>query len=288
MRYLKNVEHKNHKGKTEEIWSMFGRSKNVLRLAVIEGANKDCVNGLRGKGGRPIDTLMHSFVFSLPDTVPRPTKEQWKAITKDIMYGLSDFLDVDPKELSRRSFSNVHNEQKPHLNLVVGRIWNGEIKNKIKQRAVLVQLKRNFNKAVLTHLGVSHLDYNPKENNLGNMNKWQWEQRNAKQQQQKIQDVYSISKKLLDRFALQLGKWIEGKQPIKRANNTLEQAKNKIELTKADLEMFNDLIKKAEKQKGETSGLTIKNKCSKCKTKTVTIKNAICSNCTLRGDKMKR
>lgn len=287
MRYLQNKEHKNHKGKTEAIWPIFGDAEKCLTLAVTEGTTKECKNGLKGKGGRPIDTLMQSFVFSLPVDVPRPTPKQWKAITKDLIIGMAEFLEVEPKELARRSFGNVHDEKCPHLNIVIGRIWDGEIKNKLKQRSVLGQFKRDYNKAVYKHLGVSNLDHIPENENLGTMKKWQWEQWKAKEEQKKLALGHSNSKKLLKRFTLQLGKWVEGKQPIKRADNTLKQVINNMAIPEDALEFFDDVIKKAEKQKGELSGLTIKNKCSQCKTRTVTIENAVCSRCSSGGGKIK-
>jgi hypothetical protein len=287
MRYLQNIEHKNHKGKTEAILPIFGDAEKCLTLAVTEGTKKECKNGMQGKGGRPIDTLMQSFVFSLPDTMPRPTPKQWKDVARDLIIGMADFLEVEPEELARRSFGNVHDEKCPHLNIVIGRIWDGEIKNKLKQRSVLGQFKREFNKAILTHMGVSHLDYVPVNENMGTMKKWQYEQMKAKEEQKKLALGHSNSKKLLTRLTLQLGKWIEGKKPIKRVENTLKQAINNIEIPEEALLFFDEAIKKAEKQKGETSGLTIKNKCSQCKTRTVTIENAICSKCSSGSGKIK-
>ncbi|WP_218576004.1 hypothetical protein, partial [Pseudomonas sp. FSL R10-0056] len=78
------------------------------------------------KGGRPVQSYAQSFVFCLPPSVKKPTTEEWKEITKDIVKEIAKKLEVSLSDLNGKIFANVHDQDNPHLNLVVPRVLNGK------------------------------------------------------------------------------------------------------------------------------------------------------------------
>ncbi|WP_205903768.1 hypothetical protein, partial [Pseudomonas viridiflava] len=78
------------------------------------------------KGGRPVQGYAQSFVFGLPPSVQKPTPEQWKSITNDILKELAKKLGIEVTDFKGKIFANVHEQDNPHLNLVVSRIINGK------------------------------------------------------------------------------------------------------------------------------------------------------------------
>ncbi|MBE3995239.1 hypothetical protein HJ131_22680, partial [Vibrio parahaemolyticus] len=110
--------------------------------------------------------------FILPKNTIRPTEDQWKAIAKDIFKVVKS--GVDGNLTQDHVYMNIHDQDNPHLNLVVSKIIDGKRERKIDQKAILSKMKLQFNKSVLDHCDFDYRDYVPQETNLGPRQKtWQ-------------------------------------------------------------------------------------------------------------------
>lgn len=124
------------------------------------------------KGGRPTSAYAVSYCFSLPRNTLRPTPKQWRKIAKDVIKTLQE--KVPEISSSDHLFLNVHDQENPHLNLVVQKVVNGKRLRKIDQYALLGAFKSTFNVAVLKHCDFDYKDYEPKQVGLGPRKKaWQ-------------------------------------------------------------------------------------------------------------------
>lgn len=162
--YLKDKEHKNHKDRTSEIIPLHGREDNFLDTVVGEADKLQLQRDKAKKGGRPISSLAQSFVFAMPsDFVGKPDKKQYKAMAKDMLKVIADRLDLPLSSLQNHCFINVHvNDNNPHINIVVGRVIDGQNYEKILTRPSTTNaLKRESGRTVKRHLGLDINKYQP-------------------------------------------------------------------------------------------------------------------------------
>jgi len=190
-RYLEDANHRNHRGKTEAITPVSGNWRRLTAEQTLRASQRTAKTQARGKGGRPIETLGHSFVVSLPAEL-RPTPQQWRAIALDVVKAIQLKLPADqamtgPGDL----FVNAHeNTKNPHLNILIGKLAeNGEIRKRVTQKAVLSAVKTAVNAAVFRELGADHAEYVPRRSGLRNMEKWQYEQELAKEAIQRAHEA---------------------------------------------------------------------------------------------------
>lgn len=159
-RYLEDANHRNHRDKTEAIIPIQGDWRQLVMrqtgLMTERNLNKP-------RGGRPVETLAHSFVISLPPDL-RPTPEQWQKIVSAAILGLSKGLPEGQELVRPDIFANIHdNPNNPHANIVIGKLApNGEIRKAITQKAALHRLKLTVNDAILRVMGVSNENYEPR------------------------------------------------------------------------------------------------------------------------------
>lgn len=216
-RYLEDANHRNHRGKTEAITAVSGDWRRLTAEQTLRASQRTANTQARGKGGRPIETLGHSFVVSLPAEL-RPTPQQWRAIALDVVKAIQLKLPADqamtgPGDL----FVNAHeNTKNPHLNILIGKLAeNGEIRKRVTQKAVLSAVKTAVNAAVFRELGADHAEYVPQRSGLRNMEKWQYEQELAKEAIQRaheaelhaqgnVKELAEAAVDLRDRVALML------------------------------------------------------------------------------------
>ena len=148
------------------------KASNFIKKCSEEAISLDLKNAENGKGGRPVDSYAVSFDFILPKGTIRPTVEQWRAIAKDIYKVVKS--GVDGNLTQDHVYMNIHDQDNPHLNLVVSKIIDGNRERKIDQKAILSKMKLQFNKSVLDHCDFDYKDYVPQETNLGPRQKtWQ-------------------------------------------------------------------------------------------------------------------
>lgn len=171
--YLNNPNDPNHTN--TEIKNIFGnpdKANKFIKKCCEEAISLDLTNAENGKGGRPVESYAVSFDFILPKNTIRPTVEQWKAIAKDIYKVVKS--GVDGNLTQEHVYMNIHDQDNPHLNLVVSKIIDGQRERKIDQKAILSKMKLQFNKSVLEHCNFDYQDYVPENNNLGKRKKrWQ-------------------------------------------------------------------------------------------------------------------
>ncbi|MDW2083919.1 hypothetical protein R7Z37_27760, partial [Vibrio sp. 1640] len=125
------------------------KASNFIKKCSEEAISLDLKNAENGKGGRPVESYAVSFDFILPKGTIRPTVEQWRAIAKDIYKVVK--TGVDGNLTQDHVYMNIHDQDHPHLNLVVSKIIDGNRERKIDQKAILSKMKLQFNKSVLDH-----------------------------------------------------------------------------------------------------------------------------------------
>lgn len=182
MNYLNSSNHKNHKNKQTKIIPFLPNKNDewanqFIHTVSSEALEVDLKNS-RGKGGRPIGSYAVSFDFTIPKGTVRPTAEQWRAIGMDVLKLLKKEI---PALKMNHIFMNIHDQNNPHLNLVVSKVINGKRERKIDQKALLSKLKSVYSNSVLKHTNFNYKDYEPLEENLGKRKEaWQINQEQIK------------------------------------------------------------------------------------------------------------
>lgn len=185
LNYLESETAPSHKNTTILSISSKTKAATFLKNTIMEVVDFD--NGNK-KGGRKVESFAQSFNLVLPETVNRPTPEQWKEITKDILLATKTHLGIeDPLQVFvSKCFFNIHDQKNPHLNLVVPRIYNGERLHKLDQKALIGVMKKEFNASVLKHCQIDFKQYKPDRQNVGPRRAgWQRDQQKAKEMQEK-------------------------------------------------------------------------------------------------------
>jgi len=158
--YLTNPDHPNHKNKTQII-PLFGNNQSLYKRTIFNVADKELKAAKKRKGGRPISSYAQSYVFTLPEMDIKPTKQEWAYIAKELIYTLMFFTDSSKEDIAKHIFINIHDQKNPHLNLVVSKIINGNVKTELQKKSIVSALKKTFNYAVLNSLKISPNEYKP-------------------------------------------------------------------------------------------------------------------------------
>ena len=91
-KYLLDEKHKNHSKNGTRIVPLHGNVNTFVKNSICETLDFDMSNK---KGGRKVESYAQSFVLGLPDTVQKPTNEQWKKISADIIRAVHKHLKPD-------------------------------------------------------------------------------------------------------------------------------------------------------------------------------------------------
>jgi len=268
-KYLVNIEHANHKN-TDSIIHVYGNIENFIRTCSNESVTLDLDNS-QNKGGRPMQSYAQSFVFSLPPSVIKPTPEQWKSITSDILKELAKKLDIDINDFKGRVFANVHDQDNPHLNLVVSRVVQGKALKALDQKGTIGVAKKAFNASTLARCGLDVSAYEPLQTNVGpHLAKWQLQQEDSEKAIKAIQlkskafddDIVKAKEygKLSAMLNNQIVKWIfsigsgdignenRQKNRIKKTTEELSQ----LNISKEQAELLDSMFEMAEQKTGKT------------------------------------
>jgi len=177
-KYLVDANHPNHT-KTSSIVPIFGNMDTFIKRVSNEAISLDISNSQK-KGGRPVQSYAQSFVFGLPPSVKKPTPEEWKEITTDIIKEIAKKLEINPTELNGKVFANVHDQDNPHLNLVIPRIINNKSLKALDQKGTIAVAKKAFTAATLLRCGLDVSSYEPLQTNLGRKQaKWKIQEQKA-------------------------------------------------------------------------------------------------------------
>ena len=227
-KYLINELHKNHSGKCKII-PMLGNTDDFIRVVSSKAVNLDLENS-RKKGGRPVQSYAQSFVFSLPPSIKKPTPNEWKLITVDIIKQMAKYLKLDVQDLNGCVFANVHDQDNPHLNLLISRVIKGKAQSTIDQKGIIGLVKKVFTASTLTRCGLDVSGYEPLQTNLGKrQTKWQVienqalasleevkkETKNLQIAAEKAKDLARFSEKMNG----QLEDWLEAIKADDRSHN---------------------------------------------------------------------
>ena len=265
--YLIDKEHKNHKGKTTAIHDMYGNVTDFIQTSAREAIELDLKNA-QGKGGRPVDSYAQSFVLTLPDGVHKPSREQWKAITKDVLLDAFKKLNKTPEEMRGHFFANVHDQKNPHLNILISKVVDGQSLRAVNQVGIIGAMKKSFNASVLKHCGIDYKDYEPLKTNVGkSLPRWQLEQQNKINEKlseldikETVLDTRINDLKKLNKLSFmlnnQLIKWMHAvktsdiKDESRQENRIKKTVEELSELNISDAQMtqFNELFELAEEE----------------------------------------
>lgn len=165
LNYLNNQKTSSHS--QTNIYAVHPSNADYSKFAksAVSSAFELDLKNQKGKGGRPTASYAVSYCFSLPKNTIKPTPQEWKKISKEIVKVLREQV----PEISKPEhlFINIHDQDNPHLNLVVQKVVNGQRLRKIDQRSLLSSFKTAFNQAVLKHCDFDYKDYQPKKIGLG-------------------------------------------------------------------------------------------------------------------------
>lgn len=235
-----------------------------------EAVSLDLENSQK-KGGRPVQSYAQSFVFSLPPSVVKPTPDEWKSITSDILKELAKKLDIDINDFKGRVFANVHDQDNPHLNLVVSRVVQGKTLKSLDQKGTIGVAKKAFNASTLARCGLDVSAYEPLQTNVGpHLAKWQLQQKDSEKALEEIglkskafdDDIIQVKEfgKYSAMLNNQIVKWIlsiksgditnENRQK-NRIDKTTEEL-SKLNVPKEQVDLLNGLFDMAEEKTGKT------------------------------------
>jgi len=258
-RYLNDKEHKNHKGKTNNIYNIIG-NKNFIRNAITSSVKINLEKSLlKGKGGRFVNEFGHSFVFSPPPELSLD-KKAWETLTKRLMTHIFNYIkknnpSITKEELLKHSFVNVHEEDISHLNLLFSKVVAGKPIHWSKYSLNMV-LKQEFNLFCLEN-GLDYKTYVPKGkkngNNTYNSNKQknrnlEKKEKDLKMQEEDLQmqlnkilelglvneEKEKFIKKLIKRFGTYINRVV-----VARQDKNLDKEEKNIKLIKNNIEKLN-------------------------------------------------
>lgn len=202
--YLLSQNAKSHK--ETKIVPISKHGDNIKDFIISNLTNCMEFDFLNTKGGRKIESYGQSFVFSLPNGTPEPSKEQWNEIRRTLLlamfkgHSIEDkndkinktgkkkriaLSDADIKKLCGDCLVVAHNQKNPHLNIIIPRIFkknDGELVrlDQIEKIGFLYSAKKAFNTAVLKHLALDFKKYEPENVKTGkSLKAWQKIQKDA-------------------------------------------------------------------------------------------------------------
>lgn len=214
LRYLVSEKHKNHVNKTT-IKPILGDIDRFHLKTIFQITKQELQTAKAKKGGRGFNSFAQSIVFSLPPDLPTPiTSQQWKLISKDIVTELKAFLDLTNTELKDHLFINVHDQDNPHLNLVISKVINGVTRKELQQKSIVRVLKQAFNLSVLKHTGLDHSQYQPKTKRKKRYNSQYYQKNKQVINTLSKCDTNTLSQGELFQGALGQGNSIKGEQQI--------------------------------------------------------------------------
>lgn len=277
LKYLTSSEHHNHKGRTA-IRHLYGDLNTVIQGCASEAIQLDLSNSQK-KGGRPVNSYAQSFIFVLPGTVNKPTQDQWRQIFKEIAFSVAKKLDIPPETLKGKMFANIHDQEHPHLNLVISRVIDGKFQRAIDQKSTINALKKSFTAATLKHCGLNASAYKPINTNLGRRQEgWQQQQ---EQSQLQIKAATDAAKKLEEEIARakelgkytamlngQIQKWMlavleENSDQENRQANRIDKsitAINELSISPETAALIEELVSSVEKKAGKPISVKRKHK----------------------------
>jgi len=177
LNYLINAEHKNHKNKTKII-PIFGVMGKLYKRIIYSVAERDLERSKKRKGGRSISSYAQSYVFTLPEGLPKhPSYSDWKYISVELLKTIQAFTGVSSDELKKNIFINIHDQKNPHLNLVVSKVMAKSVKTELQKKSIVTALKKTFNFAVMQTIELSPDDYKPQKKRSKRYNEYQYQQK---------------------------------------------------------------------------------------------------------------
>lgn len=162
--YLKNNEHKNHKGKTEKILHILDNDFIINTKKKI--TTKEIETQQNKRGGSSFQSYRQSFCLSFPTDVKTDilTDEKLKQIAKKVIKEIFIKMEIPlTDENLHQIFCNVHFNENIHINIVLPKVMNNKTYD-FSKKGLIVLVKKVFDLQV-EGLGISKNDYKPKTQN---------------------------------------------------------------------------------------------------------------------------
>lgn len=255
--YLQSNKPKSHEN--TDILNLYPNLPNYREFCNSTIKNVLEVQSNNTKGGRSFNSYGTSFVCALPPTVKKPTEDEWRTITKQIIKDLHTELfkqtevviaedgkvikkDLNFKgkvptvnEFAKNLMLNVHNQRNPHLNIIVPTVYGGERLKRVDQKAVLNRIKKTFTAQALLVVGIDYDKYEPVETKLG--------KRISKSQHEKKQSIKAKEELANERLLLAqetlaaaqlIGQSQQAQAQAETAQIVAQEATAKAKLAEAD------------------------------------------------------
>lgn len=147
-------------------------SENKLQNILDEVENRQNLRRENGQRGGGVRNFATSFVLSLPRDIQQPTAQEWKKIAALTLKELADDLDIPFEKIKNNSVAILHdesssNDKSSHVHFLVSNVIDGQVVKSISQYKATQAMKNGANKAVNKVLGVDHLQYTPRNENVG-------------------------------------------------------------------------------------------------------------------------
>lgn len=169
--YLKNINHGNHREKTERILEIYDNdflSKTIKNINI-----KERITQQNKKGGRSFQSYRQSFCLSFPTDTPKNllTDETltkiYKEVVKDIFKGMGIPLE---NEYLRMIFGNVHFNNNVHINIVLPKVMKEKTYD-FSKKSLLNIVKKSFDNQC-NLIGLDKKDYKPKKDKSSSLEQY--------------------------------------------------------------------------------------------------------------------
>lgn len=169
--YLKNLNHGNHREKTERILEIY--DNNFLDKTLKSIKEKEDITRQNKKGGSSFQSYRQSFCLSFPTDTPKNllTDETltkiYKEVVKDIFKGMGIPLE---NEYLRMIFGNVHFNNNIHINIVLPKVMKEKTYD-FSKKSLLNIVKKSFDNQC-NLIGLDKKDYKPKRNKSSSLEQY--------------------------------------------------------------------------------------------------------------------
>lgn len=169
--YLKNLNHGNHKGKTERILRIYDGDflgKTIKNIKIKEDKTQQ-----NKKGGSSFQSYRQSFCLSFPTDTPKNLLTDeiltkiYKEVMKDIFKGMGIPLE---DEYLKMVFGNVHFNNNIHINIVLPKVMKDKTYD-FSKKSLLNIIKKSFDNQC-NLIGLDKKDYKPKKDKSSSLEQY--------------------------------------------------------------------------------------------------------------------
>lgn len=312
--FINHYNYLNDKNRSSHFYStihpIIDNAKNIVQ-AFDDRKSYRKENGLRGGA---VTNEASSFIFSLPRDVGHPTAEQWEEMTKIILDQMHDDISraivrrnekeladrddpskpnhkknpiipaISREDLEQHCVVVLHDEssspnKKSHIHMLISNVMKNERIKPVSQYAATYGAKKGFNHAVERVLGISNLDYKPKQPKSKTVPYWAKRQEQTKDaliaekkavlRAEKAMKFVDDLKKEVKKTTIYLKKWgkdfinelfAPAEQKATKTAEIINKIDDKFPATASELDSIAKTIEKKKKHAPDSAKVTSKRK----------------------------